>query len=239
MEKVTDFLSSQWMIIEIILAALLIVFVVALAIVAAVKNKKLKKLTATRDANLMDLADEKLKVASMETQLDDASKKFDAATLLHKNELDTTKKEYENSILEKERKFKEEVEKLETEKHGLEVHVSDLEAASESNANELDATKDKLAQEKTKTAELSERLEKMESENEMNVAQIEALQTQLKKALETPVIEHRLVLEKQLYTLKRDELLDIAREIRLTNYSKLKVDDLIAAIIKDQERLVK
>ena len=49
MEKITEFLSSQWMIVEIVLASLLLVFVITLAIVAAVKNKQLKNYRANLD----------------------------------------------------------------------------------------------------------------------------------------------------------------------------------------------
>ena len=49
MEKIIEFLSSQWMIIEIVLASLLLVFVITLAIVAAVKNKQLKNYRAKLD----------------------------------------------------------------------------------------------------------------------------------------------------------------------------------------------
>lgn len=239
MEKITEFLSSQWMIIEIVLASLLLVFIITLAIVAAVKNKQLKNYRANLDDSYASNGNSLLLLDQKNKELEESNKKFNSAVILHKNELEVTKKNYEDQLFEKDTKYKEEVERAATEKHSLEVHISDLEKSFDSLNTELDATKKKLSQEKEKTQKLEADLETVRDENELNISQNIKLQDQLKKALETPVIEHRLVLEKQLYTMKRDELLDIAREIKLSNYSKLRVDDLIKAIIKDQERLVK
>ena len=239
MEKIIEFLSSQWMIIEIVLASLLLVFVITLAIVAAVKNKQLKNYRANLDDSYASNGNNLLLLDQKNKELEESNKKFNSAVILHKNELEVTKKNYEEKKKKKDTKYKEEVERAATEKHSLEVHISDLEKSFDSLNTELDATKKKLSQEKEKTQKLEADLETVRDENELNMSQNLKLQDQLKKALETPVIEHRLVLEKQLYNMKRDELLDIAREIRLSNYSKLRVDDLIKAIIKDHERLVK